>query len=81
MIRHLAMNVTQTLNLFPAKVGVSDHYSPHIILLQKNWDYLKKNKVELSAYVQESRANDPNNTNNKRKLDGIYLCPAPNLQV
>ena len=32
MIRHLSMNVTQNLDLFPAKVGVSDHYIPQMIL-------------------------------------------------
>ena len=74
MIYHLVMNVTRSLNMFPAKVGVPDHYSPHTILSQMNWDYNKHCWVEFGAYVQESQAHDPNNTNRLRKLDVIYLC-------
>ena len=45
MIRHLAMNVTQNLNLFPTNGGVPVHYSLHMILSQRNWDYNKHFKV------------------------------------
>ena len=79
MIRHLAMNVTQDLGLFPAKGGVSDNYIPHMILSQKNWDYEKHCQVEFGAYVQASKINYPNNTNIPSTLDGVYLCPAPSL--
>ena len=36
MIRHLVMNVTRNLNMFPAKGGVLDHYTPLMILSQRN---------------------------------------------
>ena len=79
MICHLAMNVMQNL-IFPAKgVGVA-HYSPHTILSKSNWDYNKIFQVGFGAYVQASQVNDPKNTNCSRTLDGIYLCPAPNVQ-
>ena len=80
MICHLAMNVTRNLNLFPAKGVVSAHYIPHIILPQRNWNYNKHFQVESCAYVKSSQDNDPKNNNHPRKLDGIYLFPAPNLQ-
>ena len=80
IICHLSMNVTQNLNPFPAKGGVSDHYIPNMILSQRNWDYNKIFQVESSDYVKASQVNDPNNTNCTRILDGIYLCPAPNFQ-
>ena len=32
MIKYLAMKVTSDLNLFPVKGGVSEFYSPHVIL-------------------------------------------------
>ena len=75
MIRHLAMNGTQHLNLFPTKGVVLYHYIQHMILSQRNLDYNKQFQVEFGAYVQASQVNDPNNTNNHRTLDGIYLCP------
>ena len=52
MIRHLAMNVTQILNLFTVKVGVLTHYNPHVILVQSNWDHTKHLQVEFGAHVQ-----------------------------
>ena len=80
MIRHLAMNVPQNLNIFPAKVVVPDHYIPHMILSQSNWYYKKYFQVAFSSYVQASQVDDPNNTNHLRTLDEIYLCLAPNFQ-
>eukprot|EP00980_Cylindrotheca_fusiformis_P016548 scaffold4962_cov112-Cylindrotheca_fusiformis.AAC.2 len=32
MIRYLAMVSTRSINMFPAKGGISAHYSPHMIL-------------------------------------------------
>ena len=75
MIRHLAMNGTQILVLFPTKEVVLSHYIQHMILSQSNLEYNKHFQVEFGAYVQASQVNDPNNTNNHRTLDGIYLCP------
>ena len=80
MIRHLAMNVTQNLNLFPAKGRLSAYYIPHMILSHRNWDYNKHCQVEFSAYVHASQVNDPKNTNCLGTLDGIYLCPAHTFQ-
>ena len=37
-------------------------------------------QVKFGAYVQASQVNDQKNTNRTRKIDGIYLCPAPNFQ-
>ena len=73
------MNVMQNSNLFPDKGAVSDHYSPYMILSQRNWDHNKHCQVEFGAYVKASQVNSPKNNNRPRTLDGIYLCPAPNL--
>ena len=62
------------------KMNLVPHYSPHMILSQSNSDYNKHFQIEFGTYVQASQVNDPNNTNHPRTLDGIYLCPAPNLQ-
>ena len=80
MIHYLAMNMMRNLDLFPAKGGVLDHYIPHMIMSQYNWDYKKNFQVEFGAYVKASQVNDPNNNNFPSTLGRIYLCPAPNLQ-
>ena len=79
MIHYLEMNVTRNLDFFPPKGGLLAHYIPHLIMSQSNWIYNKHFQVEFSSYVQSSQANDPNNTNFLRTLDGIYLCLAPNF--
>ena len=79
MIYHFAINVAHNFNLFPAKVGVLDQYSPHIILLHRNWNYNKHFQVEFGDYVQASKVIDTNNKNFPTTIDGIYLYPAPNL--
>ena len=80
MIRHLAMNVTQNLNLFPEKGGALAHYRPHMILSQRNCDYNKHCQVEFGSYIQTSQVNNQKNNNIPRTLDGIYLCPTPTFK-
>ena len=80
IIRQLPINVAQNLNCFPSKGGVLDHYIPHMILSQRNWDHTKHYWVEFGASVHISQFNYPKNKNRPITLDGIYLCPVPNLQ-
>ena len=56
------------------------HFIPHMILSQINWDYNKNWQVDLGVYLQSSQVNDPKNNNRPRTNDGIYSCPASNLQ-
>jgi hypothetical protein len=42
MIRYLAMACTQALNYFPAKNGISSHYSPYMLMYSKTLDYKKQ---------------------------------------
>lgn len=80
MIRAFLMDVTKSLNLFPAKGGISEYYSPDMILSRRNLDYNKYCTIERGAYVQASTDNNPTNTTMPRTIDAIYLRPAPNLQ-
>ena len=80
MIRTLAMECTRKLNLFPVKGGVSDHYSPHMIMNQTNLDYSKHCCVPTGAYVQANHESNPTNTNVSRTRDGIYLRANSNIQ-
>ena len=80
MIRALAMVCAQQLNLFPPKGGVSQYYSPHMILTERSWDYKKHCQVPFGAYVQASHESDPSNTNDPRTIDAIYLRPIKSMQ-
>ena len=80
MIKHLAMKVTSDLNLFPVKGGVSEFYSPNVILSKRNLDYKKHCMFEFGSYVQASQVNYPSNTNKPRTIDAIYLRPTKTIQ-
>jgi hypothetical protein len=64
-----------TLNMFPAKGGISAHYSPHTILTGQAIDFKKHLAIPFGSYVQANNKNDPSNTNAPHTLDCIYLGP------
>ena len=78
MIRFLSMVSTHQLNLFPVKGGISDYFSPHVILAGEDWDYNKHCQVPFGAYVQATIKTT--NANVPRTIDAIYLRPKRNLQ-
>ena len=78
MIRYLAMICARQLNLFPAKHGVSSHYSPHMIVTGRNFDYEKQCVCEFGTHVQGTAATT--NTNLPRTVDAIYLRPTNSIQ-
>ena len=80
MLKHLGMVSTQQLNLFPAKGGLSEYLSPHMIMSKKNIDYNKHCQHTLGTYVQANQDNDPTNTQAPRTIDAIYLRPMNNIQ-
>jgi hypothetical protein len=81
MIRYLAMNQANQLDLFPVKGGVSSYYSSHMILNQTNLDYTKDCTVPFGACVQANHETvKTTNSNVTRTLDAIYLRPAQNQQ-
>eukprot|EP00980_Cylindrotheca_fusiformis_P016549 scaffold4962_cov112-Cylindrotheca_fusiformis.AAC.3 len=51
MIRYLAMVSTRSINMFPAKGGISAHYSPHMILSHQNVDYKKHCQIEFGCFL------------------------------
>jgi hypothetical protein len=80
MVKILAMECAKKLNLFPPKGGISEYYSPHMILHQENIDYNKHCSIPFGTYVQASQQNNPTNTQKPRSLDCIYLCYLSNQQ-
>ena len=78
MIKHLVVSCTDKFNLFPAKYGVSDYYSPETLVTGKVFDYLKHCQCKFGDYIQAQDYNDPHNDMGERCLDGIYLRPHKN---
>ena len=62
MTKILAMECTKKLNFFPPKGGVSQYYSPRVILLQQPLDYHKHCSIAFGSYVQAHTESDPTNT-------------------
>jgi len=74
------MVVTKQLNLFPAKGGVSEYYSPHMIMTQRDIDYNKHCVASFGSFVQANQNNEFTNTQAPRTIDAIYLRPMNNVQ-
>ena len=80
MLDYLIMVVTNFLNMFPAKGGVSSYYSPHVLMNKTDLDYKKHCMIPFGSYVQAFQENSPSNTLEARAIDGIYLRPMMNSQ-
>jgi len=61
------------LNLFPAKHGLLQYYSPHMILTHKALDYQKHCQYALGLYVLAHNELLPTNTNAPRAFASIHL--------
>ena len=73
MIRLGVMEAAHWLNTFPAKHGISDTYSPRMIVTGKGIDYDKQCKTAFGAYVQTLNESNPTNTMAPRTIGCIYL--------
>ena len=71
--------VTETSNFYPAKGGVSERYTPHMIIEQTPVDYSFEFQAETGSYVQ-AYGHETNNSQRSRTVDGIYLKPSRNIQ-
>ena len=73
MIEQLALSITDHLTWFPAKEGISRHYSPYTILSPKVIDYKKRLVNSFGDYVQANHVHTIKNNNLPRSVDCIYL--------
>jgi len=73
MTKILVMEAAKRLNFFPAKQGISQQYSPRMILHQKHLDYSKHCKYTFGTYIQAHDEPNPTNDLSARTLDCIYL--------
>ena len=78
MWEYLVVGVAERKNWFPAKTGVSDYYSPHVILKKESIDYNHHLKFCFGAYVIASDETKPQNSMKSRGRDAIYLWANPN---
>src|SRR6056300_975741 len=75
----LIKHVTKVTNFYPAKGGISKHYSPHMIVKRKPVDFGKECVAEIGSYVQ-GFGHATNNSQRTRTIDGIYLGPTESIQ-
>jgi hypothetical protein len=73
MVKVLVNDSANKLNFFPAKNGISQYYSPCMILHQQNLNYDKHFQYAFGTYVQAHDEPDPSNTKAPHTLDCIYL--------
>ena len=71
--------VVRQLNMFPAKGGVSEYFSPHVIMHLTPLDYEKDCKCLLGSYCQAT-VEDTTNSQRARTINAIYLTPMDNCQ-
>jgi hypothetical protein len=63
----------QEINLFPPCGGISQYYSPRVIIYQRDLEYEKHCSFPFGSYVQAHTESDPKNTIHPSALDCIYL--------
>jgi hypothetical protein len=80
MVIALVQESAKKPNFFPARHGVSQFYSPRMILHQQNLNYDRHCRYGLGTYVQANNDPNPTNTNEPRTLDCIYLRYNDNIQ-
>ena len=80
MIIALGEYMAEYYNMFPTKHGISEYYSPNMLVAQKVLDYEKHCQHEFGEYVQAMHENDPTNVMTECSIDGIYLHPNTNQQ-
>ena len=75
----LGERVAETANFYPAKGGISSHYSPFTIIHRRPVDYKTEFVAETGSYVQ-AYGHETSRNQRSRTVDGIYLKPTRNMQ-
>ena len=75
MLKTLAVVLCRQLNYFPAKNGVLEYFSPHMLMNRKNIDCNKHCKFTFGKYVQAYQEEEKKNDNKPHTINGIYLQP------
>ena len=78
LIQELVQHVTNCLNMFPRKNGISDTMSPTTIVTGRGLPNFHSFSLEFGTYVQIFDDNNPSNTLRARTLGAIALRPTGN---
>ena len=78
VLKVLVMETARKLNYFPAKYGISQHYSPRQIVHQEKLDFKQHCQYYLGQYVQAHEDHEPRNTQQARTIEALYLRPVKN---
>ena len=73
MIKVGAMECVKWLNAFPPRAGVSEFFSPRMIVTGRPLEFEKHCKTAFGSYVQALHETNPTNTTAPRTLGCIYL--------
>ena len=73
------MKVTKNLNLIPSKEGISQNYSPLMIMEKEMIGYRQYCEFKFGNYVQAFEDRTKKNNNFPRTIHCIYLRPAPDM--
>jgi hypothetical protein len=77
---HMVLHVVKILNYFPTKGGISQQWSPRMIMAGKPLEYNKELAVQFGSYCQVHMHHAPQNSMKERTLGGICLGPSGNEQ-
>lgn len=75
MCEHIVLKSTMMANMYPPKGGISDTYSPHMIMQRQKLDYSKHFQFTFGEFVLSHVENSPTNGMEARGVDSIYLRP------
>ncbi len=75
LVKYMVFEECRSLNLFPAKGGISKDFSPMTIIDRKSLDYNKHCMYPFGAFMQAKDEPNPYNTMASRTIDCIYLRP------
>ena len=72
--------MTMMLNETPSAQGISETFSPQVLVTQRVFDFDKMPKVEIGEYIEASTTDEKTNDMKSRTHELIALGPAGNFQ-
>ena len=76
VMKLLVSESARKLNFFPNKHGISQYYSPRMIMHKQSLDFERHCKYAFGQYVQAHTEHDPTNQQDPRTIDALYMRPA-----
>ena len=76
ILKYMVIQTTAALNYFPSRYGISNYYSPRMILHKKILNYNNNCKHYTGEYVLAHDDSQIKNNMKSKALDCIYLRPS-----